>query len=159
VAGARAGGFYVAIHQDNSPGDRAGTLEAFPANTGITFSQFVDWVCSHNGADILATGINFEAGGVAQNNTYTTTAGVTLNFGFPLSPGGSGVDPASQASQVSIVDSTFGTSNTPMTSWPLASGTLLNADGQGKVTFHEPASALTLTLDLTDASEPVWSEE
>jgi hypothetical protein len=153
AAGAPAGGFYVAIHQDNSPGDRAGTLEAFPANTGITFSQFIAGACGRNGPNALH---RLTSAGSAQINSYITTAGVTLNFSFPMIA----VDlDLNRAGQVSIVDSTFGTSNTPMTSWPLASGTILNADGQGKVTFHEPGSGLTLTLDLTDASEPVWSEE
>jgi hypothetical protein len=145
VAGAPAGGFFVAIHQDNSASNRAGSLEAFPANAGKSFSQFVAGVCSRNGAHAL----------VSQNNSYTTTAGVALNFSLPLPP-----NPLfHQDGQVSFSGTTFGTSNAPMDSWPLASGTILNADGQGKVTFHEPASALTLTLDLTDASEPVWSEK
>ncbi|MGH7866961.1 MAG: hypothetical protein ACREP9_04820, partial [Candidatus Dormibacteraceae bacterium] len=45
VTPAPAGGFFVAIHQANVSGDVPGLLEAFPANAGKSFEQFVEGVC------------------------------------------------------------------------------------------------------------------
>ncbi|MGH8201942.1 MAG: LGFP repeat-containing protein [Steroidobacteraceae bacterium] len=141
VSPAPAGGFFVAIHQPPATvGDRPGTIEAYPANAGTTFDQFVLGVCDRNGAQTL----------VASGNTYVTTSGATINFSLPN---------VVYPDAVSLIGNKFGTTDGPMDSWPLASGTLLNGDGQGKVVFHDPAATLTLTLDLTDASEPIWSEE
>ncbi len=119
-----------------------------PANAGVSFDSFVQGVCDRNGGATVA----------GPPYLYVTTQGVTLNFVFP---------PFGLTMPTPIIDLVgvrtglaFPNSTTLMQDWPLASGTLLNSDGHnGRVTFHDPGAPLTLTLDLSDASEPLWTEQ
>lgn len=118
--------------------DRFGFFEAVSSD-GLSFEAYKAGVLSRNGG---------KAYGSQAIGTFVTWRGDTIEFQpFPSSPW-----------TWPIVSMAGYPQERDMTKWPLARGTLMTADGQGRVEIRNPWLGKTLRLDGSDAMHPTREE-
>jgi LGFP repeat len=139
-------GFYAAVYIAKlSASESFGFFEAHPRDPKLSFDAFWNGVVNRNAQRTFS---------VSSTNTYVMTSGATIQFTIPMP----GSDKYSWP-VVSTGDPNLDLLGTDISKWPLASGDILNSDGNsGLVTFSNPGTGQRLILDFRDNFEPKRTE-
>ena len=143
-------GFYLAAFVSGElGGDNWGFFEAHPRDPKLSFAQFQKGVLQRNANNYYGN-----AAFGTDSNSYTMASGKTVRFTIPK-------DGANKYDWtiLSTGDAQLDALGTDISNWPLASGDILNSNGNnGQVTVSNPKTGQHIYLDFSDVGEPKRTE-
>jgi hypothetical protein len=139
-------GFHAALYQAPCHGHRCksgggtwGFLEAVEATSDLPYAVFAQHVVAANSVEPFSDD---------RINRYITEAGLTI--AFEPQPSRHWDWPISELDEVPQARD--------MSKWPLADGPIVNADGAGRITVHNPWLGQSVVMDFSDPDRPAWAQ-